>query len=87
MNKTYLNEIMKHYFDIQDLNTEKWLEDENGFYTMDKDEIVWFKQLNKAYANLSQEELETIPFNDYDDIIDYYKRKKANKWTFLLYFF
>ena len=79
MNKTYLNEIMKHYFDVQDLNTEKWLEDENGFYTMDKDEIAWFEQLNEAYDNLTQVELETIPFNDYDDIIDYNKGKKLVK--------
>ena len=79
MKKTYLNDIMKHYFDIQDLNTEKWLEDENGFYTMDKDEIAWFKQLNEAYDSLSQEELETIHFNEYDGIIDYYNRKKVNK--------
>ena len=79
MKKTYLNDIMKHYFDIQDLNTEKWLEDENGFYTMDKDEIAWFEQLNEAYDSLSQEELESTPFNDYDAIIDYYNGKRFLK--------
>ena len=81
MKKTYLNTIMSHYFDLQDLNDEKWLEDENGFYTMNQEEVVWFEQLSEAYDNLSQEELETIPFNDYDEIIDYYNGKKVDKWT------
>ena len=80
MKKTYLNEIMKHCFDAQDLNTDKWLEDDNGYwYTFDIEEIRWFEQLNEAYDNISQEELESIHFNEYDDIIDYYNGKKVFK--------
>ena len=71
--KTYLNEIMTHYFDVQDLNEAKWKQDDEGFYTKDIEEIEWFKRLNKAYDNISQEDLVNIEFNDYDDIIVFYE--------------
>ncbi|MCC9273862.1 MAG: hypothetical protein K8V42_06185 [Enterococcus aquimarinus] len=71
--KTYLNEIMDHYFDTMDLNENEWFEDDKGFYTYDKEEIKWFKRLNKALDNISEEELRTVEFNDYDAIIEYYE--------------
>lgn len=71
--KTHLNEIMDHYFDTMDLNENEWFEDDNGFYTYDKEEIKWFKRLNKALDNISEEELRTVEFNDYDAIIEYYE--------------
>ena len=78
--ETYLFDITNHYFDIDDLNRDKWFCDDNGYwYTFDKEEIRWFEQLNEAYDNLSQEELESIHFNEYDDIIDYYNGKKVLK--------
>ena len=78
--ETYLFDIINHYFDSDDLNKDKWFCDNSGYwFTFDKSEIVWFEQLNEAYEHLSQEELETIPFNDYDDIIDYYNGKKVDK--------
>ena len=77
--ETYLFDIFKPYFDTDDLNKDKWFYGGNGdWFTFDKLEIDWFKQLNEAYDNLSQEELESIHFNEYDDIIDYYNGKKAN---------
>lgn len=77
--ETHLFYIFPHYFDTDDLNKDKWFYDGDGdWVTFDKLEIAWFYQLNQAYNNLSQEELETINFNDYDDIIDYYNGKKAN---------
>lgn len=71
--KTYLNEIMEHYFDVQDLNEVKWQQDDEGFYTTDIEEIEWFQRLNKAYDNISQDDLVNIEFNDYDEIIGYYE--------------
>ena len=76
--ETYLNDILKHYFDTDDLNKDKWFEGDYGWYTFDKEEISWFEQLNQAYIHLAQKGLQSIPFNDYDDIIDYYNGKKAN---------
>ena len=77
--KTYLNDIiMAHYFDVQDLNTDKWIEDENGFYTTDQEEIEWFKRLNEAYDNLTPQELRDGDFNDYDDLIAFYEGRQSN---------
>lgn len=76
--KTYLNDIMTHYFDVQDLNTDKWIEDENGFYTTDQEEIEWFKRLNEAYDNLTPQELRDGDFNDYDDLIAFYEGRQSN---------
>ena len=76
--KTYLNDIMTHYFDVQDLNTDKWTEDENGFYTTDQAEIEWFKRLNEAYDNIPLEELVCGYFNDYDDIIAMWEGRRSN---------
>lgn len=77
--ETYFKDIMSHYFDTDDLNTDKWFEGEYDWFTYDEEEILWFEQLNEAYDNLSQEEIETIHFNEYDDIIDYYNGKKILK--------
>ena len=72
--KTYLNDIMTHYFDVQDLNTDKWhLDAENGFYTTDQAEIEWFTRLNEAYDNLTPKELRDGDFNDYDELIAFYE--------------
>ena len=76
--KTYLNDIMTNYFDVQDLNTDKWIEDENGFYTTDQEEIEWFKRLNEAYDNLTPQELRDGDFNDYDDLIAFYEGRQSN---------
>ena len=76
--KTYLNDIMTHYFDVQDLNTDKWIEDDNGFYTADSEEIKWFKRLNEAYDNLAPQELRDGDFNDYDDLIAFYEGRQSN---------
>ena len=83
--KTYLNDIMTHYFDVQDLNTDKWnlnadkwAEDENGFYTTDQAEIEWFKRLNEAYDNLTPHELRDGDFNDYDELIAFYEGRRSN---------
>lgn len=76
--KTYLNDIMTHYFDVQDLNTDKWIEDDNGFYTTDQEEIEWFKRLNEAYDNLTPQELRDGDFNDYDDLIAFYEGRQSN---------
>ena len=76
--KTYLNDIMTHYFDVQDLNTDKWIEDENGFYTTDQEEIEWFKRLNEAYDNLTPQELRDGDFNDYDDLIAFYEGRQSD---------
>ena len=74
--KTYLNDIMTHYFDVQDLNTGKWAEDENGFYTTDQAEIEWFIHLNEAYDNLTPHELRDGDFNDYDELIAFYEGRR-----------
>ena len=76
--KTYLNDIMTHYFDVQDLNADKWTEDENGFYTTDQAEIEWFKRLNEAYDNLTPHELRDGDFNDYDELIAFYEGRKSH---------
>lgn len=76
--KTYLNDIMTHYFDVQDLNTDKWIEDDNGFYTTDQEEIEWFKRLNEAYDNLTPQELRDGDFNDYDELIAFYEGRQSN---------
>ena len=76
--KTYLNDIMTHYFDVQDLNEAKWQQDDEGFYTKDIDEIEWFKRLNKAYDNLTTDELRDGDFNDYDDLIAFYEGGQSN---------
>lgn len=77
--ETYLFYIFPYYFDTDELNKDKWFYDGEGdWFTFDKLEIAWFYQLYQAYTHLSQKELDTIPFNDYDEIIDYYNRKKAN---------
>ena len=78
--KTYLKDIMTHYFDtqhlnVQDLNGDKWTEDEIGFYTTDQAEIEWFKRLNEAYDNLTPKELRDGDFNDYDELIAFYEGK------------
>ena len=74
--KTYLNDIMEHYFDVQDLNTDKWTEDDNGFYTTDQAEIEWFKRLNEAYDNMTLHELRDGDFNDYDELIAFYEGRR-----------
>ena len=74
--KTYLNDIMEHYFDVQDLNTDKWAEDDNGFYTTDQAEIEWFKRLNEAYDKLTLQELRDGYFNDYDELIAFYEGRR-----------
>ena len=76
--KTYLNDIMTHYFDVQDLNADKWTEDENGFYTTDQAEIEWFTRLNEAYDNLTPKELRDGDFNDYDELIAFYEGRRSN---------
>ena len=76
--KTYLNDIMTHYFDVQDLNTDKWAEGENGFYTTDQAEIASFKRLNEAYDNLTPHELRDGDFNDYDELIAFYEGGRSN---------
>lgn len=77
--KHYLHDIMTHYFDVQDLNTDKWTEDDNGFYTTDLQEIAWFKMLEEAYSNIPEKELRDNFFGEYNDIIDYYNGKKEGK--------
>ena len=74
--KVYLHDIMHHYFDVQDLNNEKWLEDDNGFYTTDLQEVAWFEMLEEAYCNITEKELRDNFFGEYEDIIDYYNGKK-----------
>ena len=76
--KTYLNDIMTHYFDVQDLNTDKWAEGENGFYTTDQAEIEWFTRLNEAYDNLTPQELRDGDFNDYDELIAFYEGRRLD---------
>lgn len=76
--KTYLNDIMTHYFDVQDLNTDKWIDDENGFYTTDQEEIEWFRRLNEAYDNLTPQELRDGDFNDYDELIAFYEGRQSD---------
>ena len=76
--KTYLNDITKHYFDVQDLNADKWAEDGNGFYTTDQAEIEWFKRLDKAYNNLTTKELRYGYFKDYDELIAFYEGRRSN---------
>lgn len=74
MKKTYLDEILTYYFNVKDLNEKYWKEDDNGFYTTNKEEINWFKRLNKAYNEIPYHTLITIKFNDYDSIIEYFER-------------
>ena len=74
--KTYLNDIMTHYFDVQDLNADKWTEDDNGFYTTDQAEIEWFKRLNEAYDKPTLQELRDGYFNDYDELIAFYEGRR-----------
>ena len=76
--KTYLNDIMTHYFDVQDLNTDKWIEDDNGFYTTDQEEIEWFTRLNEAYDNLTPQELRDGDFNDHDELIAFYEGRRSH---------
>lgn len=76
--KTYLNDIMTHYFDVQDLDANKWAEDENGFYTTDQAEIEWFKRLNEAYDNLTPRELRDGDFNDHDELIAFYEGRRSD---------
>ena len=76
--KTYLNDIMTHYFDVQDLNADKWTKDDNGFYTTDQAEIEWFKRLNEAYDNLTPKELRDGDFNDYDELIAFYEGRQSD---------
>ena len=76
--KTYLSDITKHYFDVQDLNADKWTEDDNGFYTTDQAEIEWFKRLNEAYNNLTPKELRYGYFKDYDELIAFYEGGRSN---------
>lgn len=71
--KVYLNDILNHYFDVQDLTPDKWQRDEEGFYTRDIEEVAWFKRLDRAFENISDEELQTNVFNDYDEIIAFYE--------------
>ena len=76
--KTYLNDIMTHYFDVQDLNPDKWAEGENGFYTTDQAEIEWFTRLNEAYDNLTSRELRDGDFNNHDELIAFYEGRQSN---------
>lgn len=76
--KTYLNDIMTHYFDVQDLNADKWTEDENGFYTTNQAEIEWFRRLNEAYDNLTPQELRDGDFNDHDELIAFYEGRQSD---------
>lgn len=71
--KVYLNDVLNHYFDVQDLTPDKWQRDEEGFYTRDIEEVAWFKRLDRAFENISDEELQTNVFNDYDEIIAFYE--------------
>ena len=73
--KVYLNDILDYYFDVQDLMPDKWQRDEEGFYTRNIEEVVWFKRLNQAFEHISDEELQTNVFNDYDEIIAFYEGK------------
>lgn len=73
--KVYLNDILDYYFDVQDLTPDKWQRDEEGFYTRDIEEVAWFKRLNQAFEHISDEELQTNVFNDYDEIIAFYEGK------------
>ena len=76
--KTYLKDIMAHYFDVQDLNADKWAKGKNGFYTTDQAEIEWFKRLNEAHDNLTPHELRDGDFNDYDELIAFYEGRRSN---------
>ena len=83
--KTYLKDIMARYFDVQDLNADKWhldadkwAEGENGFYTTDQAEIEWFTRLNEAYDNLTPKELRDGDFNDYDELIAFYEGRRSD---------
>lgn len=75
--KVYLHEIIAHYFDVMDLNYDKWTKDDNGYYTVDPQEVAWFKMLEEAYSNIPEKELKENFFGEYDDIIDYYSGKKG----------
>lgn len=74
--KTYLHEILSHYFDTQDLNTEAWTQDENGHYTTNQEEIEWFQRYENALNHIGNKELKSLEVNEYDDIIAYYEGGK-----------
>lgn len=72
MEKYYLNEIIVG-FDVNDLNETVWVEDENGWYTTDSQEVAWFKELAESCKKIDELGVDTTGFIEYQDYIDYAK--------------
>ena len=68
MKKQYLNDLLGNIaFDTADLS-DNWTEDDNGWYTTDKEEAKWFEDYAKGVEIAEQRGLDTMDF-EYDDYI------------------
>lgn len=75
--KYYLHELIENsnpfFIENRNWDEEKWEEDENGWFTIDKNEANWIGEVVNAFKTIAKQKqngfLKNLTY--YDDVVEY----------------